>query len=341
MQRLKIERTDRGAVAVWVGILLVPIMVVAALAIDVGSMQADRQRLQTGADAAALAIAQHCAEGNPCDDEHAEDIAEALVAANDPLGGTASVDDVDLEDTHVIVTTTSTSTYVFAPAADFDESELYARGAASWAGQLPGGTLPLAFNFCTIKALTGATEIVDADGNLGLDITSPTSKVILYSKGNQGYETAAATCQSGKGWSAAPGNFGWLDVNSTCFGGLQWVSTGVVEGVAEGDTGFSPVQECKSANAQFAALIAANEELLLPVYSTVAGNGSNAKFTIIGYAVIHLKGIQFPSLGSAGVGCTQNGCVNAEIIDWVSAEANGSPIGNPVVRLMLPERLEG
>jgi hypothetical protein len=342
MHRLKRVPDDRGAVAVWFALMLVPLMVVAALAIDIAAMQADRQRLQTGADAAALAIAQHCADGGTCTEAVARAIAEPLVAANDPFGEAASVGPIALSvlEAQVIVTTRSTNKNVFSPVIGVDQTDLDARGAATWLPALPAGTIPLAFNFCTIQALTGAAETVDENGNLGLEITSPASQAILYSKGNADYENAAASCQSNKGWSAAPGNFGWLDVASSCLGGLDWVAGGVVEGIVEGDTGFSPVQECKNANAQFQSLIEAQEQLLLPVYSTVDGTGNNAKFTIVGYVVVHLNGIQFPSLGSAGTGCSENGCTNVEIIDWVYAAPDGSPIGTPVVALVLPERLE-
>ena len=60
MQRLKDER---GAVAVMVALLMVPLIAFAAIAIDVAAMWSERQQLQTAADAGALAIAQDCARG--------------------------------------------------------------------------------------------------------------------------------------------------------------------------------------------------------------------------------------------------------------------------------------
>src|ERR1700712_5098129 len=56
-------RDDRGAVAVLVAILMVPLLGFAAVGIDVAAMYAERQQLQTGADAGALAIAQDCGRG--------------------------------------------------------------------------------------------------------------------------------------------------------------------------------------------------------------------------------------------------------------------------------------
>ena len=60
MQRLKDER---GAVAVMVALLIIPLIAFAAIAIDVAAMWSERQQLQTAADAGALAIAQDCARG--------------------------------------------------------------------------------------------------------------------------------------------------------------------------------------------------------------------------------------------------------------------------------------
>lgn len=58
---------ERGAVAVFVGILLVVLLGMSALVIDVGNMYWERRQLQNGADAAALALAAKCADGTIVD----------------------------------------------------------------------------------------------------------------------------------------------------------------------------------------------------------------------------------------------------------------------------------
>ena len=55
---------DRGAVLVWVALMLVVLLGIGALVIDVGALYAERRQLQNGADAAALAVAADCAEGD-------------------------------------------------------------------------------------------------------------------------------------------------------------------------------------------------------------------------------------------------------------------------------------
>ncbi len=54
---------ERGATAVIVTLLLVPLLGFAAIAVDVGALYAERARLQTAADAAALAGAGGGARG--------------------------------------------------------------------------------------------------------------------------------------------------------------------------------------------------------------------------------------------------------------------------------------
>ncbi|WP_258933500.1 pilus assembly protein TadG-related protein [Nesterenkonia pannonica] len=87
MQRLK--NNDRGAVGVIVALMLVPIMILAALAIDVAAMHATKQQLQTGADAGALAIAQDCAryeDDANCDAGTAAGTAQQMATANVTIG---------------------------------------------------------------------------------------------------------------------------------------------------------------------------------------------------------------------------------------------------------------
>ena len=67
-------------------LLLVPMLGFAAIAVDIGALYAERARLQVGADAAAIAVAQDCSRGN-CGDMLAT--AQALITANDTEGTAA------------------------------------------------------------------------------------------------------------------------------------------------------------------------------------------------------------------------------------------------------------
>lgn len=56
------RRTEQGAVAVTVALLMVVLLGVAALTIDYGAYSVQQRRVQNAADARALAIAQECAK---------------------------------------------------------------------------------------------------------------------------------------------------------------------------------------------------------------------------------------------------------------------------------------
>lgn len=63
MRRLAaLLRQERGASAVLVAVLMVPLIGMVALGVDVGSMYWENAQLQNGADAAALAVAKSCAD---------------------------------------------------------------------------------------------------------------------------------------------------------------------------------------------------------------------------------------------------------------------------------------
>lgn len=86
MRRLEGAGDDRGAVIVLVAILLAAGVISGLLAIvaDLGQLYAERRVVQNGADAAALALAQHCAlEDADClDTPRAKAAAEVLTDAN-------------------------------------------------------------------------------------------------------------------------------------------------------------------------------------------------------------------------------------------------------------------
>ena len=57
------DQDERGAVLVWVALMLVVLLGIGALVIDVGALYAERRQLQNGADAAALAVADGLRRG--------------------------------------------------------------------------------------------------------------------------------------------------------------------------------------------------------------------------------------------------------------------------------------
>ena len=84
MRRL---RRDEGIVLIRVGLLLVALVGIAALAIVMGAVYSERRQLRNGADAAALAIAEDCGTGaKSCDQGTAEGTAQWYADANSDDG---------------------------------------------------------------------------------------------------------------------------------------------------------------------------------------------------------------------------------------------------------------
>lgn len=136
---------EAGSVAIVVALALTTLLGMAALAVDVGSLLAQRQSLQNGADAAALAIAQQCAEHavdpvlhpDPCTAEQAAMIADAYFAGNSP--GTVTVAPPSLTVSYagrigsITVTGAVASPPIFARMLNVtDPIDVSARASARW-----------------------------------------------------------------------------------------------------------------------------------------------------------------------------------------------------------------
>jgi len=102
---------DSGAVAVIVALMMVVLVGAAAIVVDVGSLYVERRKLQTAADAAALAGVQEL----PADPGKAQTIALAYVAAN------AS----EASGTQVSITSGLTANDTIRVAVDTPDSPLY------------------------------------------------------------------------------------------------------------------------------------------------------------------------------------------------------------------------
>ena len=281
MQRLNRLRGDRGAVAVWVAVLMVPMMIVAALAIDIGSLHADRQRLQTGADAAALAIAQQCA-GGECGDEDAT--AQELADANEPQGGPVVADVVELDTGagYVEVETNSERGLWFGRFAGQTEAVQARAGAASWGS--PGGgrsTVPFIFNSCELGPFGKNVLEVDATGAVvGLRPAAEGVTVRL----EQTQVSNTTQCGVPNSGNFLPGGFGWLqdDAQDDCT-----VVTQVDDYVPSGDGG-SQAGKC---NEWLAAHTGTGEELLLPVFDQA--RKADKSYRVVGYVAVTLDRYQF------------------------------------------------
>ncbi|WP_299954482.1 pilus assembly protein TadG-related protein [uncultured Modestobacter sp.] len=144
---------ERGAVAVLVALMLVPLLGFAAIAVDVASLYADREQLRNAADSAALAVATDCARGacaNPV--ATASSALTANAGAADAAGATLRTPDVALTGNTVTVTVSADQAHWFAPVLGIDSTRVTATATATWRAMSTGvAQLPLAISWCEYR----------------------------------------------------------------------------------------------------------------------------------------------------------------------------------------------
>lgn len=254
---------DRGAVAVLVAILMVPLLGFAAISLDIAATHTEKQQLQTGADAAALAIAQDCARkacGSP------QLTAQTMATLNSNSGDVvARVAPVPTAASgRVTVVNSTVREHWFAPVLGIESTDVTASASAGW-GAPTGGTavLPLIFSLCDFKAQTGG----------GLP-SGTIERTILSAK------TAPTGCTE-KG-SYVPGGFGWLETDS----GNTCQTTTRIGAKAYSEPGNTP-KRCDLSAIR-------NKTVLMPVFDgQFGGNGRGAWYQVHGYVGFTVTGYYF------------------------------------------------
>ena len=306
MQRLKDER---GAVSVVVALLMIPLLGFAALSVDVAHLSLVRQQLQSGADAAALAVAQDCARGS-CGSSSAT--AQTMLTQNLTTGTAQPT--VTLTSGQVRVAASSTATNYFAPVLGVDTSQVHARATVRYGAPTGGrAVLPLAFSWCEWQQQTGG-------------LSSTTARVIYLTK------TSGTTGCTGPSNNIVPGGFGWLTVNSGTCGTKTTLGNIIVS-----DPGNSVPNGCSTSS--FSSLVGTT--VLLPLFDDSSGTGSGATYKIYGYAAFRLTGYHFGGQYDAGSGtCNGNArCVKGYFTRFVELSeafdygAGAPELGVSVVRL--------
>lgn len=255
---------ERGATAVMFALLLVPMLGFAGLAVDVGALYAERARLQVGADAAAIAVAQDCSRGN-CGDMQAT--AQALITAND-TEGTAAQPVLSSDPLSVTVTGGTPMEHWFAPLIGHDSTAVSATATVGWGSPSAGtAVLPLTFSWCSFVKQTGG----------GIP-SSDTVQVINLTKTDGAKE---CTSQSG---NAIPGGFGFLMTEAG-----ECEAPSRIGGVLKSDPGESPSNGCVAAD--FASYL--GQTVLLPIYDDAGGTGVGGWYRVYGYAAFKLTGYAF------------------------------------------------
>ncbi|MFB6612307.1 TadE/TadG family type IV pilus assembly protein [Agromyces sp. NPDC056379] len=254
-------RAERGASAVLFGLMLIPLVGAAGIAVDVGALYAERAQLQNGADAVALRIAIACSRNeSTCSASNA-----GSLAGDNALDGVAAIGGVTIDRVGNLVTvsTNSEDIGVRHPLASMlpgigDATVVHATGAAEWGVPIRGTTIPLAIAECE---LTGRLATLDA--------ANP-SRILLRSDTN-------APCPSGP-----PGGFGWLS-DGDCE-----VTLGD-NAVVVGTTGNNP-GGTGCTNAQLDLL---GKTVLVPLYDLYQSQGSHGSYTISRFAAFYITGTKF------------------------------------------------
>lgn len=304
---------ERGAVAVVVALVMVPLLGFAALSIDVAGMWWEKQQLHNGADSGALAIAQDCGAGRAaCGTPSAT--AQQLATANHP-GAAATGTVVSLTSGKVTVRDSATRSHVFAPVLGVRSTPISAQATVAW-GAPSGGIalLPLAFSWCEWQQQTG-----------GAQPSGTASRTIYLTK------TSGTTNCTGPSNNIVPGGFGWLTVNSGTCGTKTAIGNTIVS-----DPGNSVPSGCSTAD--FTRM--QNKTVLLPIFDTSAGTGSGATYHLYGYAAFVLTGYHFGGQFGWNDPCNGNGrCISGyftKFVDMTEAftySATAPVLGASVVTL--------
>lgn len=276
---------ERGANAVLIVFLLVPMMGFGALALDVSAQHAERKQLQRGVDASAVAIAKACGEDEASCVGAADGLSDSFLSENSgtPVAGQIQLSTPDVDENVVTVVADADFPHVFASLIDGDDdptsTTVAARATAEWGNPVSGGTFVLAFGYC---------EFLDA---------SPGELILV-----QNDTSARRTCEG----TLARGGFGWL-VSPQCT-----VDIDIENPWVDGTTGAAGSQICSEVltndperRAYLLSMIGTIQ--LVPIYDdcrregTTTGTaatcpGANNEFHLITFAAFKITGMVFPGI---------------------------------------------
>ncbi len=355
---LRLLRSDeQGAIAVLITVLMAGGVLtgMGALVIDVGQLYAERAQLQNGADAAALAVAETCAAGT-CTPGSAASYANAnakdgasavsLVCGSGSLGGcpasTGKMTDCpapaapDYVNVHTATEAADGSSLLptalvrtLPGEAGYTGTTVAACAQAVWGPPSTATTTAFTVSACEWDAATSLGTLLAAPPPYPPDPPPVPSldQVLKLSTG------PGAGCSSEPAGADGPGVFGWLgDQTGACT-----VNIGSSSYDAGPDGSADP--SCLQA---LAAAVASRAPVAIPVYTSVTGTGSNALYTLKGFAAFVITGYQLPGSSAADWLNPANSCPGpAECIDGffvralipATAQVGGPDLGALEVKL--------
>jgi Flp pilus assembly protein TadG len=264
---------DESGQAVLVTVLFLAVLCGAvALVIDVGSWYREQRQAQATADAAALAGAQAL----PADPSKAVALAQQYAGSNG--GGVAGADIAVTNDQEPNDTVTVTAK----------------REAAGF--------------FSKLFSIAGVNVSATAAARAGVPQQALGAAPIVVNKLHPLLSGPGCPCFNSEttlplGKDGAPGAFGLVDLansqgntgNSTLG---DWIQNGFDRYLSLGKYDSDPGANFNSGNIDDALSTRVGSELLFPVYDSLASNGSNAQYNVIGWVAFHLD--SFDGQGDKG-----------------------------------------
>lgn len=311
---------ERGGVLPLVAAFSVVVVAMAALVVDVGSLQDERRQLQNGADAAALGVAQLIAKtcpSGPCTPASLVTMAQGLADANADDDETA-IDSVtpDYANQRVAVSTSTRERdggtilpYWFGQAVTGSRGQtVRATAVATWAGLDRATVIPLTLSKC---------EFVDATAN-GTVFGQPTTIV---------FHGRADSCSAGPSGADLPAGFGWLKDENDGNASDCNVTPSVGDLVRE-DTGVVGTPH----SCDLSTLL--GTDILISLYDGLSGSGTTGEYHVYGFGMFHLTGFRFPSkTGGSPPPCSPpKTCIGGHFVKFVGIGDYGGPsVGNQIV----------
>jgi Flp pilus assembly protein TadG len=310
---------------------MIPILGFAAISVDLGSMYWEQAQLQNGADAAALGVAQLCADTggactgydtqaknlSSCNVNESRDLTQAVCAGPNgtpvryavtfPAAGTVTVQTQNPTDSTFVA-------HPFANAIGMGPNTVSTSATAIWGAPNTGtATIPIAISYCDWQKST-------------LD---PSAALQFLQLNNPNSSPNSANCAN----ASYPSGFGWL-ANSVCS------TTITINQWNDAVPGKSYPGACDST---FTTSLL-GQTVLVPIYNNYQAQGSNGQFYVFAFAAFQIDGWSFTGNNDqipAGATCPQQGksCsgIWGRFLNWVFTTGTPTPgtpnLGATVVQL--------
>ncbi|MPZ74015.1 MAG: hypothetical protein GEU74_12430 [Nitriliruptorales bacterium] len=276
---------EEGSYAIVVGVLFMALVAVLAMTVDGGILNNEREELQNGADAAALAVAYSCARG-ACDATLADEYAVANASGDEAT----TVEDIDIDmgtQTVTVITRTQDTPMQAAKVFGEETALVRARGRARWGAIGAAATAPFVISQCDIDAGVAAQG-----GDLYETAPAGTGIVIPFHDSTQADDSLVPACPSHVGMDSdgdgfLPGGFGKIQVEEDCT-----VHTSVEEDPDGTTTTWATVITGVAMPPEYKCLELG--PMAIPVFGDYRIQPGHDEYRIINYIGFHVTGWSFP-----------------------------------------------